>query len=215
MDERPNRRDSLVSSAIYIEGGGDFSAADIECRKGFSKLFERMGFKGKMPSCRPYGSRRAAYEAFVIAVEQRKDDFIALLIDSEDPVADLSKPWDHLANRKDDAMPKPVSVNDDQALLMATCMETWFVADRKGLKFHFETPKKCLKESALPSIKDLEQRRREDVHDALVAATASCPNTYRKGARSYKVLSSLDPVILEENLQSFARIKRILSKQLK
>ena len=94
---------------------------------------------------------------------------------------------------------------------MTTCMETWFVADRAALKAHF---KDGLQESALPSLPALEKRNRHDVQDKLIHATRECSNAYAKGIRSYEILGRLSPVVLEQHLPSFVRVRRILSARL-
>jgi hypothetical protein len=203
-----------VSSVIYIEGGGDHSAADIECRKAFSRLFERMGFGGKLPSCRPFGNSQSAYEAFLKASEQGKANFIALLLDSEEPISEEEKPWDHLSKRRHNKLQRPEGATDSQVLLMVTCMETWFVADLEGLKRHFETSKKCMNEDVLPNVAILERKTPGDILAALESATRNCQNTYKKGRKSYSILSSLDPEILTRYLKSFKRIRRILAEYL-
>ena len=45
---------------IYVEGGGDQAKLKRECRRAFSKFFEKAGFKGKMPRVVASGSRGSA-----------------------------------------------------------------------------------------------------------------------------------------------------------
>ena len=91
---------------IYVEGGGEDSALDAACRRGFSQLFLRRGFAGKMPKVTPCGGRQETYREFRKGLKEAKVSFIALLVDSEDRIRDSEKPWDHLAARKDDPMPR-------------------------------------------------------------------------------------------------------------
>jgi hypothetical protein len=130
-----------------------------------------------------------------------------MLVDSEDVVADIEKPWDHLRNRPDDKWPRPQGSNDDQVFLMVTCMETWIIADREALRRHYD----ALIESRLPALDKLETRKRHQVQDALANATEKCGNSYAKGRRSFQLLQKLDPAILEKHLSSFSRMKRILA----
>jgi len=132
-----------------------------------------------------------------------------MLVDSEDPVADVERPWAHLKQR--DTWDKPESAEDEQVFLMATCMETWIVADPDGLKVHYG---KNFQQSALPALNNLESRGRDDVQDALTHATRNCQNAYRKGKRSFAVLGKLNPKELEENLPSFKRMTSILDRRL-
>ena len=133
-------------------------------------------------------------------------------IDSEEPMADIEKAWEHLGSVKTvQQWDRPDGANDDQVLLMTTCMETWIVADRATLKKHYG---KKLQEAALPSFVDLEKRERHDVQDKLVRATRNCSNYYAKGKRSFEILGKLAPAALEKYLPSFVRVCRILNDKL-
>jgi hypothetical protein len=136
-------------------------------------------------------------------------DYIAMLVDSEDPLSDAERAWDHLKSR--DNWDKPANASDEQVLFMTTCMESWIVADRKALRAHYGSE---LQENALPPLIDLESRDRHDVHDKLVHASRNCSNGYAKGRRSFEVLLKLDPDVLRQHLPSFGRFERILRQRL-
>ena len=197
---------------LYVEGGGEDSSTLASCREGFRKLLEKADLGGRMPKIVAKGDRQSAYRAFCIAHRKREADFVALLVDSEEPIADGEKPWEHLGARPNDAMPRPRDATDEQALVMATCMETWIVADREALTLLYKGG--CLQESALPALVDLENRDRRDVQDALNRATRNCPNPYRKGKRSFRALERVEPARIRIHLPSFARIERILGRRL-
>ncbi|MCR4317535.1 MAG: DUF4276 family protein [Planctomycetes bacterium] len=196
---------------IYIEGGGDGKDGQVSCRAGFRSLLENSGFVGKMPRLFASGKRKSAYDDFRHEHEANQSDYVALLVDSEDPVIDIEKPWDHLKNRKDDKWEKPQNATDDQVFLMATCMETWIASDRDTLKKHY---KKGFKENALPSLNDIEKKNHHDVQKSLAKATKDCWNAYRKGERSFEILGKLNPAALETQLSAFRRMKRILLEKL-
>ncbi len=197
-----------MSAQLYIEGG-DPKSDQIRCRKAFRTLLEAAGLGGRMPRLTASGPRNAAFDAFKTAHASRKPgEFFAMLVDSEDPVADLEQPWTHLKKR--DNWDRPAGAEDDHALLMTTCMETWIVADRQGLQKHYGHK---LQESALPPLHALETRHRHDVHDKLERATRDCSNAYRKGKRSFEVLETLSAKALSQ-LPSFARIIRVLKARL-
>ncbi len=202
-----------MSVIIFLEGGGDKSGLNGRCREGFRKLLIRCGFTGRMPRLVASGGRGATFEDFKTAhATKRKNDYVAMLIDSEDPVADIEKPWEHLLQRKEDGWDrKPEAALDDQVLLMATCMETWIVADRAGLQAHYGSE---LQERPLPALQDLETRDRHKIQDALVHATRKCTNAYRKGKRSFEVLAELDPETLKKHLLYFVRMLRVLGTKL-
>ena len=134
---------------IYIEGGGESRALKIELVKGFTGLLENCGFGGRKPRLVRGGGREQTYRKFKIACESvSTNDIVLLLVDSEDPVADINRTWNHLRQR--DNWQRPRGSKDEDVLLMTTCMETWIAADPKTLNQHYG---QRLQESALPSLK--------------------------------------------------------------
>ena len=199
-----------MSGIIYIEGGGDRADGRARCRAGFRQLLENCGFKGRMPRLIICGSRNSAYDDFRDAHENGGTaDYIALLVDSEEPVSDINAPWNHLRQR--DGWPRPPGADDEQVLLMTTCMETWIVADRDTLAAHYG---QCLQTSALPPTDNLESRRRDDVQRSLEHATRECPQPYAKGPHSFAILGRLNPNTLAPLLPSFRRARQILDARL-
>ena len=194
---------------IYIEGGGDSKELHVRCRQGFRQLLERCGFSGRMPRLVACGSRSAAYSDFKTAHESNKADYVAMLIDSEEPVSNPEKAWDHLRNC--DRWERPDGADDEQVLFMTTCMESWIVADRDTLGQHYGS---SLQESALPSLISLEQSNRQDIQERLKHATRNCSNAYQKGKRSFEILGKLKPETMESHLPAFQRAKRILNEKL-
>lgn len=200
-----------MTTSIYLEGGGDSKELHIRCREGFRKLLESCGFEGKMPRLYACGGRKATFDDFKKGhVTQKTIDYVAMLIDSEDPLNDLEAAWVHLKRR--DGWEKPTGADDHQVLFMTTCMETWIVADRRTLAEHYGNK---FQESALPSLVDLEKRSRQEIQNKLIDATRNCPNVYEKGKRSFEILGKLSPDALGKHLPSFVRVKRILDERLK
>ena len=198
-----------MNKTIYLEGGGDSKELHTRCRKGFRKLIENCGFTGYMPRLIACGGRDSAFDDFKIAhANKSNSDYVAMLIDSEDPLTD-SDAWEHLKER--DGWNKPLDSEDDQVLFMTTCMETWIVADRDALAKHYGDK---LQISALPPLVDLESRSRHDIQNDLFHATRDCSNAYKKGKRSFAVLEKLSPNELELHLRSFVRVKQILEDRL-
>ena len=195
---------------LCIEGGGNTRGAQAPCREAFRELLVKAGFSSRSLQVAACGSRNNALKEFRIALSKAKSgDFVALLVDSEAPIADIEKTWAHL--KAHDYWDKPEGVTDEQVLLMTTCMETWIVADRSALEDHYGAK---LQVSALPPLQDLETRNRHDVQDQLEKATRNCTNAYKKGKRSFVVLATLDPEVLSQHLPSFARVVRILNQKL-
>ena len=88
-----------MKTHLYIEGG-DSKEDQIRCREGFRKLLEKMGLSGRMPRLSACGGREAVFDDFKIAhSRQRAEDFVAMLVDSEDPAADIEETWGHLKAR--------------------------------------------------------------------------------------------------------------------
>jgi len=198
-----------VRAYIYIEGGGDSKELHVRCRQGFRQLLERCGFSRRMPRLVACGSRSAAYSDFKTAHESNKAEYVAMLIDSEEPVSNPEETWDHLRNC--DRWERPDGADDEQVLFMTTCMESWIVADRDTLGQHYGS---SLQESALPSLSSLEQSNRQDIQEGLKHATRNCSNAYQKGKRSFEILGKLKPETMESHLPAFQRAKRILNEKL-
>ena len=200
----------MVGARIYLEGGGDSKDGKVRCREGFSKLLRKCGLGGRMPRLVASGGRGSAYRDFGIALESASgSEYVALLIDSEEPVSNIDRTWDHLRQR--DGWQRPPGAHDDHVLFMTTCMETWIVADRNALGEHFG---QYLHNSALPPLNNLEDRPRGVVQNSLRRATSNSTGPYTKGPKSFELLGKLDPDTLESCLPSFGRARRILDTKL-
>jgi hypothetical protein len=204
-----------VSAYIYIEGGAkgeDSKIQKIRCQEAFHKLLDAMGFKGRKPRLVACGGRQAVYDRFLIERSSNTGSYVAMWIDSEEPIANIERTWDHLESVATvQKWARPENAEDDQVLFMTTCMETWIVADRAAVR---ELYGNQLQESALPPVVDLENRGRHEVQDKLCHATRACTNPYQKGAKSFAIFARLNPATLERHLPSFARIHRILNSKL-
>ena len=200
----------MVRTTIFVEGGGESKELRSRCREGFSKLIRKMGFAGRMPRIVACGGRDKAYGMFSSSqTSARRDEYPILLVDSEDPVA--TGPWHHLYAR--DGWDRPAGAEDEQAQMMATCMETWIMADHEALHKVFGS---CLREGNLIPANGLEERSRQELLEALRSATRDCGKNkgYDKGKRSFQVLAELDTRTLEERLKYFCRFKEILGRHL-
>jgi len=182
-----------------VEGGGDQARLKRECRRAFSKFFEKAGFKGRMPRVVVCGSRSSAYGDFCTAVKTASDDELPLLlVDSESPMqpqyqqSGNFKPWGHLQDR--DSWNKPANTEDEQAHLMIQCMEAWFLADRQCLHDFFGNQ---FQTSALPGNQDIETIGRQQLFDALKNATRNTQKgEYGKGSHSFKILEKINPKLV-------------------
>ena len=199
-----------MSARLFLEGGGDSKDGRTRCREGFRKLFEKCGFRGRMPRLVASGGRKSAYDDFTIAhAHATAPDYVGMLIDSENPVPNINETWGHLRDR--DQWDRPPGARDDQVLLMTTCMETWIASDRNALNEHFGHR---VHVAALPALPNIEARTRRDILQNLRDATRDCPGPYTKGPKSFEVLGKLDPDAIAQHLPSFRRAHRILDEKL-
>ncbi|MGE0883324.1 MAG: DUF4276 family protein [Blastocatellales bacterium] len=206
----------MVKVTIYVEGGGNSKELQARCREGFRKLIEKTKLT-RNPAIVSGGSRDQTYKKFRTAVSIATSEYPLLLVDSEDIVKatddnpDSVETWNHLKAR--DNWDKPSGTANDQALLMATCMETWIMADRQALGDFFG---QHLQTSALLPEHNLEARTRDEVQDKLAWATRNCgrDRCYAKGKRSFKVMEHLNPETLKNHLPHFRRFVSTLERHL-
>ena len=175
----------MVSIKLYVEGGGDTKDLKSACREGFKTFIEKAGLGGMMPKIVACGTRRNAYEDFVIA---HKNGSAMLLVDAEEPVKEAGS-WRHLKVRED--WDCPDGATDDQCHLMVQFMESWFLADRDALKEYYG---QRYRENALPQNPQIEQIAKDDVLGGLANATRETSKRhYNKGSHSFEILAKLDP----------------------
>jgi hypothetical protein len=182
----------MVRRVLYVEGGGDKNPSlASECRKAFSKLFERAGVTQK-PRVVACGGRGPAYEAFRSAQEQR-DTEAWLLVDAEDLPTSAS-PWSHVKARAGDAWERPADATDDQLHLMTATMEAWLAADPDALS---EVMGRDFDTSKLPAVERLESTPKQALYDAFdAAAKRTKAGKYEKGSHSFKALEGVCPTKL-------------------
>ena len=199
----------MVKAHIYLEGGGG-KDLNSRCREGFNRLLKKCGFEGRMPKLTASGGRDSVYNDFKTAhAGAASQDYVAMLVDSEDTVGDVHSPWAHLLQV--DGWSVPAGATDEQVLLMTTCMETWIAADGNALSAHYG---KCLQVSALPAVSNLESKDRFTVQRSLTHATRDCVGPYEKGKKSYEMLGKINPTSIESLLPSFKRARDILDGKL-
>ena len=177
---------------IYVEGGGDANALKRECRRGFSEFFRRAGLEGRMPRIVACGSRDDTFDDYRTALQSNSgDQFIILLVDSEEGVATSDGPWQHVLKR--DGWTRPARAEDESLCLMVQCMEAWFVADRDCLKAYYGQGFNVLK---LPRRPEVESIAKADLYAALDRATQNCTKGRYgrgKGRHSFGILATADP----------------------
>ena len=200
-----------MKATVYVEGGGNTRAPRQACRQGFSDFFRKAGLAARMPAVVACGSRSEAYARFCTAIAQQKADFLALLVDSEDPVDDAT-PWAHLQRR--DGWARPAGAGDRNAHLMVQVMESWFLADRERLAIYFG---RGFRASALPARqRDVEDIAKGDVEKALVDSTRqSRKGRYAKGRDSFKLLGQIDAAKVIDASPHARRLVETLADELR
>ena len=175
---------------IYVEGGGNRGDLRTRCRRGFSIFFEKAGLGGRMPRIIACGDRATAFDKFRTALGARDaEEFIVLLVDSEDAIADGTGPWSHLAKR--DSWIRPHEVTEVQAHLMVQCMEAWFLADVDVLARYFG---RNFNRKVLPGQREIEEIEKNDVLKGLRSASRRCTKgEYSKARHSFDILEQITP----------------------
>ena len=199
----------MVNVRIYVEGGGDRGELKARCRQGFRSFFQKAHLEGRMPNVIACGSREITFDKFRSALTKATDNnFIVLLVDSEDSVAENTGPWLHLENR--DNWDKPADATDENAHLMVQCMETWFLADKEALAGYFGDD---FNMNSLPGRLEVEAISKSDIEAGLKAATRQCKKgQYDKGSHSFGILTELDP---DKVTSGSPHAKRLISTLLK
>ena len=163
-----------------------------------------------MPRIVACGSRNDAIDNFKTSREREPDVLALLLVDSEDPVADIERTWEHLRLRPGDQWIRPNGATDEHVFLMTTCTETWICADLAALRAYFG---QAFRENAMPSMADMEERPRGEVLAALKQASAGCKKQYEKN-QAFALVGQLSPDALDV-LPSFARMRRLLREHVR
>ncbi len=145
-----------------------------------------------MPKVIACGSRDNAFDDFRTAVRNAGvDQFIMLLVDSEEGVATSDSPWQHVSTR--DRWTRPARASAESLCLMVQCMEAWFVADKDSLKAYYGQGFDLRR---LPRRPEVERIPKADLYAALDRATRNCTKgKYKrgKGRHSFSILATVDP----------------------
>ena len=200
----------MVKVSVYVEGGGDSREMRARCRKGFSSFLEKANLVGRMPRIIACGGRNSAFDKFRTALGSRNaEEFIVLLVDSEDPVTHGSPAWLHLRNR--DGWEKPDEATDENAHLMVQCMEAWFLADKDNLAAYFGHR---FNRNALPGRQEIEDVAKDDVLGGLKNATRQCKKgEYGKGRHSFDILEQTDPAKVVDASPHASRLVETLQQK--
>jgi hypothetical protein len=209
----------VTEIVVYVEGGGDRVALQVELRQGFDALFEKEKSlaKEKRGSLRFVccGGREQAYSAFKNALKVNSDRINALLVDSESAIAppDADEAKNGIARVAHLRQKAGVGVrgqgdgwelSDDLGThvhLMVQCMESWIVSDHDALEGFY---KQGFKKSTLPKRIDMEQEPKADLYDKLKRATKDTQKgEYGKIKHASKLLTMIDPEEIAKRCSRF------------
>lgn len=134
------------------------------------------------------GSRRVAYDRFLHEVSTSSDEFVVLLVDSEEEVT--SSATEHLAARRGDGWTNWSGATGRQVHLMVQTMETWLSADVEALRQYYG---QGFNERALPKRQNLEMAPKQEVASGLRRATEKTQKgRYHKIRHAGELLARID-----------------------
>jgi hypothetical protein len=195
-----------VTVRIYVEGG--FEGSKNNCRKAFRLFLEKVVKPGSFIVVAS-GDRSTAFKDFCTAVRQHPDDFVILLVDSEEEVQ--ANAWQHLHSRQGDGWNRPNGVNDDQAHLMVQVMESWFLADHSTLANYYG---QGFIRNSLPRQPNIEMVAKARVFEALQHATKPTQKGgYHKTRHAFDLLEQIDPALVRKASQHADRFFAILERE--
>jgi hypothetical protein len=178
-----------VKVSVYVEGGGPHAKARpaVECRKAFSRFFEKLLGDRPKPHIVASGSRDEAYRDFCRELESNPKTLAILLVDSEGPLPADRTGSAHLRERDHWTKAMP----DDQVHLMVQCMEAWFLADAPAVVLYYDHE---FNEAALSGNPNIEAIPKRDVMNRLENATrATTKGPYHKTRHGFDILQRIDP----------------------
>jgi hypothetical protein len=199
----------VVKIKVYVEGGGEGKNLSTECRRGFNKIFSKVIPNGIRPRIVAGGPRENTIKMFLKAVKSSKEQKSILLVDSEGPVPEKTKPWEYLKNGHNWTLDSPEDRN--RVFLMVQLMEAWFLADKQTLQSYFG---RGFSVNPLPQRQNIEEIPLKDVNTGLRNATRnSAKGEYGKALHSYEILGMIDPSKVEKAsdhaAQLFEELRRI------
>lgn len=177
---------------LLVEGGGDTRGKGRALRDGFQAflrdLRERVRERGMRWNLVMCGSRRVAYDRFLHEVSTSSDEFVVLLVDSEEEVTSSAR--EHLAARPGDEWTNWSGATGRQVHLMVQTMETWLIADVEALRQYYG---QGFNERVLPKRQNLEMAPKQEVASGLRRATEKTQKgRYHKIRHAGELLARID-----------------------
>jgi len=196
-----------VSVRIYVEGGSQGSTK-ADCRQAFRSFFAKVVPAGSFKVIAS-GSRGAAYQDFCAALKKHPDEYVILLVDSEEPVG--AGVWQHLSSRQGDVWPRPTTATEDQAHLMVQVMESWFLADRNVLSDYYG---QGFLLGSLPGQPNIELISKKDVFSSLeIASKNTLKGKYHKTRHGFDLVERIDPNLVRAASPHANRLLAVLENK--
>jgi hypothetical protein len=200
-------KEKKVLVFIEGEGGGGTTSKkkhlDGEFRKSWKSFLQPLADQAKSKGvvrfqCIPCRGGTSTAERFANPLPKDQGALRILLVDSEGPVKDVSKPWNAIKLRR------PSWADDKSCYLMVQCLETWLLADVERLRLYYNCSKPCFRDTKLKAWPNLETIARKILQSALEAATAGCKNPY-----SHADGNLLIAVVDREKLKVLSSVERL------
>jgi hypothetical protein len=208
LDQRRNRRKPLVTTTIFVEGGGNHNRdTTVRCREGFAEYCKRVApdRRLKVVVC---GGRQQAFERFRTEVQRSQPgERCGLLVDSEGPVPSGTSPAHYLQTRDRWNF---AHLPSESVFLMVQAMESWFLADRRALENYYG---QGFRGKALPGDEGhIEIIPKDDLEQALVDATRDTrtKGRYHKTRHAFALLIEIDPSKVEAGSPHAAAFHKFL-----
>ena len=177
-----------MTTKIFLEGGGDAKDLQARCREGFRSDYWRSA--GSRDANAAIGRLWRSREPFTITsrlahANNTAGGYIAMWIDSEDPIDDVEAAWQHLRNAGDGwakarRCERRAGSSDDH---LHGNLDRLRPRDPEG-----STSASKLQDSALPPLVEHGgTRSRDAIQNALIRASRNCYNAYAKGKRSFEL----------------------------
>ena len=172
---------------VYVEGEGGGNKKqpakrhhlDGEFRQAWKQFLQPLADFAKTKGvlffqCIPGRGGSQSLEKFAHPLPTQAGALRILLIDSERPAAEVTKPWKYLPKCK-----RPNWADDRSCYLMVQCLETWLLADPEAIRVHYdEKSKPCFRPRELKAWPPLETVDRKILQKALEKATENCTRPY-------------------------------------
>ena len=194
-----------------MEGGGDGRDAKAALRLGMDSFLtgikqaaREKSLRWKLVCC---GSRHEAFRRFRSSFNNRQHTITILLVDAEGPV---NRPVrDHLRRRDEWDL---AFASDDVVHLMTQTMETWIIADPDALAEYYGPN---FQRNALPTALNLETTAKDDVEDALKAATRlTRKGAYHKIRHASGLLKRINSREVKQRCPGCARLFRTMHSKI-